>query len=183
MHDETEFRQGIQLRLGCLALMTNRHGAVLMVEKAYRLGPERWGLPGGCAQAIPSPEAPHLPAAEEPRAATCREVQEETGLIISARRLLVVHQVPATAWAVAGLNLVFDAGVLLHEPQLVLPASGEIRSFRWMTPEELATETDPRTRKRVLTALRQRADGTGPAYLTGAADEPPSFTAELQPTH
>jgi 8-oxo-dGTP pyrophosphatase MutT (NUDIX family) len=182
MHDETEFRQGIPLRLGCLALITDHHGRALMVEKAYRVGSGRWGLPGGCAQAVPAPDVPHHPVAEEPRAAACREVREETGLIISARRLLVVHHVPATAHAVAGVNLVFDGGQLLHEPNLALPASGEIRSFRWMTPEELS-ETDPRTRKRVLAAIRQRADGTGTTYLTGVNDEPPGRAArELLPS-
>jgi hypothetical protein len=94
-----------------------------------------------------------------------------------------VHQVPATAWAVAGINFVFDGGQLLHEPRRVRPTTGEIRSFRWMSADELADETDPRTRKRVLAALQQRNSGTGTAYLTGTADEPPSYTGDLQPTH
>lgn len=159
LHDETAFRAGVSVRVGCLALITSR-GRVLVLEKGYRSGPARWGLPGGCAQQTSAG------GIEEPREACRREVLEETGLQITPRVLLLTHYVPATATVCPGLNLIFDGGEYHETPPIVLPADGEIVSADWVDPDQLH-HLDDRTRHRVHAALRTRAAEYS-GYLVGS---------------
>ncbi|MGW8375994.1 NUDIX hydrolase [Streptomyces sp. ODS28] len=153
MHHDTDFVSPPALRLGCLALITSPAG-VLLVEKRYKEGPEAWGLPGGCA---------HLN--EEPREAVRREVHEETSFDVKPDALLVIHWMPATGTASAGINVVFDCGDLSHDLPPRLPAE-ELSSYRYVPEAELDSVAAPYTAWRVRAALAARA-GDAVEYLTG----------------
>lgn len=123
MHRDVDFAAPPARRIGALALIRAQDdGAVLMVEKTYRSGRERFGLVGGCAQ-----------AGESAAAACAREVREETGLVVQPGQVLCVHFMPAQGDAAEGYNLVFDCGTVDRSTPIVLPPE-ELASFRWLDP-------------------------------------------------
>ncbi|MFI7273195.1 NUDIX domain-containing protein [Streptomyces sp. NPDC049879] len=141
MHRENDFTDPPPRRIGALALITDEFGDVLLVEKAYRTGPDRFGLPGGCAR--PGEEVP---------AACRREVREETGLDIAPRRVLAVHQMAAAGTAAEGVNIVFDGGLVPRATRLTLPPD-ELSGYHWMPVSDLPDLVAPYTRWRITTAL------------------------------
>lgn len=157
MHYESDFSAPPGRRLGSLALFRNGAGQVLLVEKRYRSGPQRWGLPGGCAKE------------EEPAAIACqRDVEEELGLRIVPDRVLLIHHMPAEGNSREGLNTVFDGGYVADGTQLVL--NDELISCRWVSRDELPGLVAPYTRWRVdvaLDVLTGAWAGPGVPYLIG----------------
>ncbi|WP_052849879.1 NUDIX domain-containing protein [Streptomyces avicenniae] len=141
MHSENDFTDPPARRIGALALITSEFGDVLLVEKAYRQGPERYGLPGGCAR--PGEPAP---------IACQREVREETGLDLVPQRVLAVHQMPATDTATEGYNLVFDGGIVPAATTLTLPPH-ELSGYRWAPVPDLPDLVAPYTLWRITAAL------------------------------
>ncbi|MEV1008492.1 NUDIX hydrolase [Streptomyces sp. NPDC049881] len=141
MHRESDFTDPSPRRLGALALITDEFGDVLLVEKAYKSGPERFGLPGGCAR----PGEP-LPTA------CAREVREETGLDIMPQRVLAVHQMPASGTATEGVNLVFDGGLVPRETALTLPPD-ELSGYQWCPVADLPDVVAPYMLWRITAAL------------------------------
>ncbi|WP_158674535.1 NUDIX domain-containing protein [Streptomyces hoynatensis] len=159
MHDEADFTAPPGRRLGALALFRNDDGQVLLVEKTYRVGRARWGLPGGCAHA------------DEPAAVACqREVREELGLYIVPGRVLVVHHMLAAGDDREGVNVVFDGG--LPAPDTRFTLSEELASARWVAPVGLRSLVAPYTEWRVTAALNVLAAGSGAAQPGGGPGVP-----------
>jgi 8-oxo-dGTP pyrophosphatase MutT (NUDIX family) len=99
-------------RIGCLLLIRNAAGDVLLVQPSYKKGLQLVG--GG---ALPD---------EEPQHAAYREAVEETGISdLVVGDLLLVDYIPANpeTGAVEGLNLVFDGGVVTDDTPIRLPAA------------------------------------------------------------
>lgn len=155
MHDERDFTHPVARRYAGLALIRDEGGEVLLVEKSYRQGRDRFGLVGGAA------------GPGEPAALACqREVREETGLRLVPGAVVAVHYMPANGLVREGTNLVFDCGVIARDTPLTLPDSGELVGFRWAAPDELAELTAPYTAWRTHAALKALA-GRGIPYLVG----------------
>lgn len=153
MPPDTEFAHPPQRRIGALAFVRNRDGRVLVVEKTYRIGPERWGLVGGCAHAD-----------EDARAACAREAREETGLDVTPGAILAVHYMPAAADSAEGYNIIFDCGTVAGDAEITLPP-GELSAYRWAHPADLSGIA-PYTRERITQAFSALNAGGAP-YLAG----------------
>jgi len=65
--------------VGAVAIVRDHAGRVLLVRQTYHRGGERWGAPGGW-----------LGRRESPREAATRETFEETGLHVTAGRVLAI---------------------------------------------------------------------------------------------
>jgi ADP-ribose pyrophosphatase YjhB (NUDIX family) len=143
-----------QRREAGLALIRDEQGRVLLVEKAYREGPARFGLVGGMAHA------------GEPVARACqRHVRRETGLRLVPKALLVVHYMPAEGEVWEGHSFVFNCDVILSNTELVLPKE-EFRGFQWLEREELPGLVAPYTAWRISLALAALA-GEPTRYVIG----------------
>lgn len=140
------------LRLGCLGLLRDEDGRVLLVEKNYKTGRERFGLPGGCAS-----------LSEDARTAARRKIAEELGLEVEPGAVLVNHYMPAGETA-AGENVVFDCGTISASTPLDL---GEgITAVHWVAPQEVQAMAAPYTAARIAAAI-EALDGQPVAYLVG----------------
>ncbi|UWM47708.1 NUDIX hydrolase [Streptomyces carpaticus] len=154
MHNDSDFTDPPPRRLAGLALIRNERGAVLLVEKTYKTGRERFGLVGGSAQP------------GEPAAIACqRETREETGLLLVPGQVLTIHHMPANGDAREGLNIVFDCGTINAATRLTRPAA-EIADFRWTEPEELDDLLAPYQAWRIRAALTALTSGRT-NYLSG----------------
>ncbi|MFE9424903.1 NUDIX domain-containing protein [Kitasatospora sp. NPDC006697] len=129
-------------------VVTDPQGRVLLVRNFNR---EPWGCPGGVIDAGESPEQ----AAE-------RELLEETGLRLTAGRLLHI------AWATGdagdlpnmpGVQFYFDLGTVpLPHPPLRLQAD-EIRDAAWVDPADLPAYMGALRMSRLRAALAARSGG------------------------
>ncbi|MFM9371898.1 NUDIX domain-containing protein [Streptomyces sp. Da 82-17] len=143
MHTSIHFTSPPRRRLGCLALIRNAGGGVLLVEKKYKKDqgdPYPWGLPGGCAEEN-----------EDPLAAARREVEEELGLAIELGEVLAVHHMPREGDSAEGINLVFHGGTAPAGAIIRLPE--ELSGYEFVAPSELARYAAPYTVSRIKAAL------------------------------
>jgi ADP-ribose pyrophosphatase YjhB (NUDIX family) len=159
VHDDQDFTHPPRRRIGALGLIRDEAGRVLLVEKAYKAGPQRWGLPGGCTYRD-----------EDATRACVREVFEETGLEITPGRVLTVHRMPASTPAAEGYNLVFDCGVIPSGTRIVLDER-ELTGHRWVRLDDLGDLVAPYTEWRINVAL-EASDGAPVRYLTGHPPTP-----------
>jgi 8-oxo-dGTP pyrophosphatase MutT (NUDIX family) len=167
VHNDTDFTNPPGRRTGALAVIRDETGAVLMVQKGYKNG--AFGLPGGCAH---GDEAPHL--------ACEREVREETGLIITPGRLLVVDHVPRNeeTGVTEGLNLVFDLGTVPSGTEIVLPEpvpgeEPELIGYQFVPLHKLSDLAGAHTERRVRAAVAALEDPhLHPAYLVEGRQVP-----------
>ena len=141
-------------RAAGLALIRDENGRVLLLDKAYREGPARFGLPGGLAER------------GEPASAACqRQVLREMGLTLVPRGLLVVHYMPGQGEVKEGHNFVFDCGSIPSGTQLAL-AADEFRGHRWVQRDDLRGLVAPYTEWRISNAL-EAGEGGPVRYLVG----------------
>ncbi|MEE1764392.1 NUDIX hydrolase [Streptomyces sp. SP18BB07] len=160
MHGDTDFTNPPRRRTGALAVIRDETGAVLMMQKGYKNG--TFGLPGGCAH---GDEAPHL--------ACGREVSEETGLVFTPGRLLVVDYVPRNeeTSVTEGLNLVFDGGTVPSNAVIVLPEpppgeEPELIGYEFVPLDQLSELAGGHTERRVRAAVAALEDPSRhPAFL------------------
>ncbi|MFE6055855.1 NUDIX domain-containing protein [Kitasatospora sp. NPDC056446] len=139
-------------RLGCLVLVRNLRGDVLLVDPDYMDG---MILPGGSAR--PN-EPPHLAAA--------RHLHAETGLHIRLAGIAAVDFTPADRY-LERLNLVFDGGTVCDDTRLTVPPrhrSG-LLGARFVPVRDLPNRTSPAQLARITEALACRA--TLPALVHG----------------
>lgn len=129
--------------LGAGALITDAEERVLVVEPAYKA---TWEIPGGLVD-----------AGEAPRTACARELREELGLAIVPGRLLVMDHQTLPPPRHDSIMFVYDGGTLADPATIVLQAT-ELRSFRFLPPEELGGVLPPRLAGR-QDALRARREG------------------------
>lgn len=131
-----------QRRKGALWLLRDVTGDVLIVKK-QRLVAEGslrpWGLVGGSAEG-------------NERAATAaeRHLRRETGLSLTAGRLLVIDEVEANAVSTEGDNWVFDGGIIQPHASIVL--SDDLLEYRFVSRAELSDFLTDRQRDRVANA-------------------------------
>ncbi|MFJ2864309.1 NUDIX domain-containing protein [Kitasatospora sp. NPDC087314] len=129
--------------LGCLVLVRNPRGDVLLVDPDYMDG---LILPGGAAG--PN-EPPHLAAA--------RHLREETGLTLRLTDVLAVDFTPADRY-LERLGLVFDGGTVTTTRLAVPPQhrSG-LLGARFVPTPELPDVMAPAQAARVAEALANRS--------------------------
>ncbi|MFJ8623359.1 NUDIX domain-containing protein [Kitasatospora sp. NPDC093550] len=142
--------------MGCLALVRNRRGDVLLVDPDYMDG---LLLPGGAAK--PN-EPPHLAAA--------RHLHASTGLHLPMTAYSAVDFTPADRY-LERLNLVFHAGTVRDETRLTVPpqkVSG-LLGARFVPEREIPNVMSPAQAARVLEALAGR---TLPILLHGQRTPP-----------
>jgi ADP-ribose pyrophosphatase YjhB (NUDIX family) len=134
-------------RMGAGALLSDEQGRVLLVEPTYQ---DYWQVPGGAVEAD-----------ESPHAAVVRELREELGLPVRVGRLLVTDWVPPRPTRTEGLMLVFDGGILTPEraARIRLPA-GELRGWAWCTEQEAGERLSELLARRIIAAVRARAQNT-----------------------
>ena len=138
-------------RMGAAALLCDDMDRMLLVEPTYK---DYWEIPGGGVEAD-----------ESPHAAVERELKEELGLPVQLGRLLVVDWVPPRPGRTEGLMSVFDGGILTVDQtaRIQLPAE-ELRSWAWCTEREASERLSELLTRRIIAAMRARAEGTA-AYL------------------
>ncbi|MGW2539837.1 NUDIX domain-containing protein [Kitasatospora sp. NPDC001574] len=157
--DTQILRQPPGRRLGCLALILDEAGRVLMVDPAYKAG---FILPGGSAR----PD-------EAPNEAAARHVHSETGLVLDFWEVVAVDYVDR-AELPEGINLVFSGGVLPQRraERIKVPPVEESRLLgaHWVSQDELHQVTEPAQRARVIDALRVVDRGKGlPLLMRGVS--------------
>ncbi len=153
MHN-TAFTNPPPRRLAGLALIRDENGRVLLLDKMYRQGSDRFGLVGGLAEA------------GEPASVACqRHVTRETGLRVVPMGLLVVHHMPGKGEVPEGENNVFDCGTIPSDTELILPPE-EFREHRWLHPDDLRGLVAPYTEWRINVAL-DAGEGGPVRYLVG----------------
>jgi 8-oxo-dGTP pyrophosphatase MutT (NUDIX family) len=134
-------------RMGSGVLYTDAVGRALLVEPVYK---DYWEIVGGCVEAD-----------ESPRQAAIREVKEELGMAVVPGRLLVTDWVPPRPGRTEGVMFVYDGGTLgaVDTADIHLPPD-ELRSWAWCGETEITERMSDLLARRVIAALRARAEGT-----------------------
>ena len=137
--DDPGFWAGLaRKRVGAGALITDGEGRALMVEPTYK---DRWEIPGGAVD-----------AGETAVDGCRRECREELGLEIDIGRLLVLEHQTEQGERGDSIMFVYDGGVIRDGSSIRLPAD-ELRSFRFVEPDEVGEITSERIARRVKLAL------------------------------
>ncbi|WP_051711617.1 NUDIX domain-containing protein [Streptomyces sp. NRRL S-350] len=138
-------------RLGCLVLVRNRRGDVLLVDPDYMDG---LILPGGAAK-------PNEP----PNLAAARHLHAETGLHLRLTDVVAVDFTPADRH-LERLNLVFDGGTVRDDTPLTVPPQQRsgLLGARFVPVRDLPDTMAPSQCARVTEALANR---TLPVLLHG----------------
>ncbi|MFG2354283.1 NUDIX domain-containing protein [Streptomyces sp. NPDC048521] len=148
-------------RMAAGALFFDAAGRVLMVEPSYK---DYWEIPGG-----------YVETGESPLHAAIREVQEELGITPPIGRLLAVDWAPSEAEGDKVLYL-FDGGELSHDRLASIELQrDELKSFAFVSADQLAERTIPRLARRIRAAVEARAS-SAPVYLEHG-EEPKSRAA------
>jgi len=120
-----------QFRIGVYALIFNQEREILL---ALRRDIDWWNLPGG-----------GLEIGETVEEGVCREVREETGLVVEVDHLVGVYSKPQKQEVVLAFLCRTLGGMLT--------ATEESRECRYFPPEALPVNTLPKHRQRVMDVL------------------------------
>ncbi|MFI9366244.1 NUDIX domain-containing protein [Kitasatospora sp. NPDC053057] len=131
-------------RLGCLVLVRNQRGDVLLVDPDYMDG---LIMPGGAGKAN---EAPHRAAA--------RHLHAQTGIIARLTHIAAVDYNPADRY-LERLSLVFDGGTVRDGVNLNIPSQKRsgLLGASFVPVRELPAHMAPSQAARVTEALTGRA--------------------------
>lgn len=105
------------------AVVTDRHGRILLVLRANDPQAGRWSLPGG-----------RVEPGETPRDAAAREVLEETGIVVKVGRELGILEVPFAPHAAYEIHD-FAAEIIAGEAT----AGDDAADVCWAGAEQFAT--------------------------------------------
>ncbi len=143
-HGDAEFWAALaRVRTGAGALITDSEGRVLMVEPTYK---ENWEIPGGLVD-----------SGETAIEACRRECREELGLEIEVGPLLVIEHQTDPGERGDSIMFVYDGGTV-PRASIQLQAD-ELRSFRFVKPDDLVGITTERLARRVKFALDALSTG------------------------
>lgn len=121
-------------------LVRDHEGRVLLCQLTYK---RDWDLPGGVVE-----------VGESPQVAVQREVEEELGLSVEPRGLLLTDWLPPWGGWDDAVCLVFDGGTLPHSALAdVVMQEREIRDVRFCTLEEVDELAADFTARRVRAAV------------------------------
>ncbi len=150
MNDEASSLAGNagQFRIGVSALIFD-HGRVLL---AHRRDIDWWNLPGGGMEVDETVEE-----------AVCREVREETGLIVVVERLVGVYSKPQKQEVV----LTF----LCRQTGGTLTATEESRACDYFVPDALPPNILPKHRQRIADALLHQERAVIRNQLTSSQED------------
>jgi ADP-ribose pyrophosphatase YjhB (NUDIX family) len=110
-----------ELRIRCVgAIVTDRDGRLLLVQRGHEPEAGRWSLPGGRVN----------PGESDPQAVV-REVREETGLWVEAGRLVGAVERPGPGGTVFDISD-YAAGVSGG----LLAAGDDAADARWVHPDD-----------------------------------------------
>lgn len=140
--DKKAFQQQLpKKRISAGMLIFDEAGRLLVLEPAYK---DTWEIPGGVVEAN-----------ESPREAVVREAAEELGLFCRPQRLLAVDYSGETAKRTESLQFIF-LGPQLTEAQIaaIRLNKSELRSFRFLPPEQATLLLNKKLRRRVRRCLR-----------------------------
>ncbi|MFJ9695800.1 NUDIX domain-containing protein [Kitasatospora sp. NPDC101183] len=128
---------------GCL--LRDESGRILIVKAGYR---EFWQFPGGT-----------IDLGEGPVECAKRELEEETGIVREAGRLLAISWTHASAELDhPAEHFMFDFGTIADDTPVTIPA-GELDDHRWATVEEALDLLGPARSLRLRSALEAVEDG------------------------
>lgn len=129
-------------RMAAGVLLFNEEGEVLLVQPTYK---DTWEIPGGVVERN-----------ESPKDAVVREVQEELALDLSGIdiSLTLLDYMAAGGEKTESLMFIFTGPILTPSQQSALsPFLEEIKSFRFVRPDEVVALLAPVLASRVLRAL------------------------------
>jgi 8-oxo-dGTP pyrophosphatase MutT (NUDIX family) len=135
--------------IGALCLIEHE-GRLLLLRQRHRHG---WTLPGGLVE-----------RGETAEQAVCREVLEETGLLVEVGTAIGVVVEPRSRW----VDVLFHVPV--DDPPEVRPASEAVRAA-WLTPEQTGP-VDGSTRHAFTMFARARAEGASAGQVISASSPP-----------
>ncbi|MER7849802.1 NUDIX domain-containing protein [Kitasatospora sp. NPDC096077] len=143
MHDPRLLAKPPICRLGCLVLLRNQRGDVLLVDPDYLDG---MILPGGPGKAN---EPPHRAAA--------RHLHAQTGIIARLTHVTALDYNPADR-NLERLALVFDGGTVRDEHPVTVPPQhrSRLHGARFVPVRELPRHMAPSQAARVTEALAGR---------------------------
>jgi 8-oxo-dGTP pyrophosphatase MutT (NUDIX family) len=122
-------------------LLHDGAGRILVLKPTYKSG---WTVPGGQVEAD----------GESPWEGCRREVAEETGLVVTAGRLVCVDFLHPRPGRPGGVRFLFDCGTVPIDRQGTLTLQeDEIGDARWATPDEAAGLLSGPVGRRVARAL------------------------------
>ena len=142
---ERDASRAIAVRPAVSAVIFDRRGRLLLQQRSDG---GQWGLPGGSVE-----------IGESVASAVIREVREETGLIVTPRRLIGVYSEPAlqvvrypdgNVWHY--VSCLFECGVRGGE----LTTCAETLALEWFSPSRLPSTLLPNHRIRIRDARTRR---------------------------
>jgi len=123
--------------VGVFAAIFDERGRILCVRRAY--GPENWTTPGG-----------RMESGESPIEALEREVHEEAGYRVQARKLVGIYAAPFKD----DMVLFIEAEITGRDDWRANDEIAEVRFFGW---DELPQPMTPQTRQRIEDAFDGQA--------------------------
>lgn len=139
-------------RCGSGALFLDAAGRVLVVEPVYK---PVWEIPGGVVE-----------AGEHPRQTCRRECAEELGIEPRIGRLLALEHKCEPEPLGDSIMFVYDGG-MLSDPSVIRLQTAELRSFRFVEPDELERFVSPRLAHRIRCAIDARMHGGTAEIIAG----------------
>ena len=118
-----------------------------------------WEVPGGIVE-----------ASESAVAACERECREELGLDLDIGRLLVIEHQTDPGYRGDSIMFIYDGGVILDSAAIRL-AEAEIKTYRFVAVDQLASLMTPRLARRLRYAMTARAEGLTIELDNGAPRE------------